>query len=127
MEYTTYDDKEWITFEYDSMGDYLKASILLNQKDNDYSKLKFITRLFDFSQGRFRQSIDGAKIKNFIKAFLSVWNPDANVWHDKEIENGKLTELFIESLALRNIDNDKLKTDASILKNILTRIQYFES
>ncbi|MFR5131033.1 MAG: trypsin-like peptidase domain-containing protein [Segatella copri] len=121
MEYTTYDDKEWITFEYDSMGDYLKASILLNQKDNDYSKLKFITRLFDFSQGRFRQSIDGAKIKNFIKAFLSVWNPDANVWHDKEIENGKLTELFIESLALRNIDNDKLKTDASILKNILDK------
>ena len=43
------------------------------------------------------------------------------MWHDKEIENGKLTELFIESLALRNIDNDKLKTDASILKNILDK------
>lgn len=121
MEYTTYDDKEWITFEYDSMGDYLKASVLLNQKDDDYSKLKFITRLFDFSQGRFRQSIDGAKIKNFIKAFLSVWNPNVDVWHDKEIESGKLTELFIGSLALRNIDNDKLKTDASILKNVLDK------
>ena len=121
MEYTTYNNKEWITFEYDSMGDYLKASVLLNQKDDDYSKLKFISRLFDFSQGRYRQSIDGAKIKNFIRAFLSVWNPDANVWHDKEIENGKLTGLFIESLALRNIDNDKLKTDENILKNILDK------
>ena len=121
MEYTTYDDKEWITFEYDSMGDYLKASVLLNQKDDDYSKLKFIIHLFDFSQGRYRQSIDGVKIKNFIKAFLSVWNPNVEVWHDKEIENGKLTELFIESLALRNIDNDKLKTDTSILKNILDK------
>lgn len=121
MEYTTYDDKEWITFEYDSMGDYLKASVLLNQKDDDYSKLKFIIRLFNFSQGRFRQSIDGGKIKNFIRAFLSVWNPNVDVWHDKEIENGKLTELFIESLALRNIDNDKLKTDASILKNVLDK------
>lgn len=121
MEYTTYDDKEWITFEYDSMGDYLKASVLLNQKDDDYSKLKFITRLLDFSQDRFRQSIDGVKIKNFIKAFLSVWNPNVDVWHDREIESGKLTELFIESLALRNIDNDKLKTDASILKNVLDK------
>lgn len=121
MEYTTYDDKEWITFEYDSMGDYLKASVLLNQKDDDYSKLKFIIRLFNFSQGRFRHSIDGGKIKNFIRAFLSVWNPNVGVWHDKEIENGKLTELFIESLALRNIDNDKLKTDASILKNVLDK------
>ena len=103
------------------MGDYLKASVLLNQKDDDYSKLKFIIRLFNFSQGRFRQSIDGGKIKNFIRAFLSVWNPNVDVWHDKEIENGKLTELFIESLALRNIDNDKLKTDASILKNVLDK------
>lgn len=121
MEYTTYDDKEWITFEYDSMGDYLKASILLKQKDDDYSKLKFITRLLDFSQGKFRQSIDGAKIKNFVRAFLSVWNPNTDVWHDKEIENGKLTELFIESLALRNIDNDNLKNDASILKDVLDK------
>ena len=39
MEYKTYDGREWITFEYDSMGDYLKADVLLRHKDDDYSKL----------------------------------------------------------------------------------------
>lgn len=41
MEYKTYDGMEWITFEYDSMGDYLKADVLLRHKVDDYSKLKF--------------------------------------------------------------------------------------
>lgn len=69
MEYTTYDDKEWITFEYDSMGDYLKASILLNQKDNDYSKLKFITRLFDFHKVDFDNQLMAQKLRTLLRHF----------------------------------------------------------
>lgn len=49
MEYKTYDGMEWITFEYDSMGDYLKADVLLRHKVDDYSKLKFLCRLVDFT------------------------------------------------------------------------------
>lgn len=119
MEYKTYDGREWITFEYDSMGDYLKADVLLSHKDDDYSKLKFLCRLIDFTNAKYQTSIDSTKIVNFIKAFLSVWNPPVELWHHQEIINGKLTDLFIESLALRNVANDLMQTDYTIMEDIL--------
>lgn len=119
MEYKTYDGGEWITFEYDSMGDYLKAYVLLRHKVDDYSKLKFLCRLVDFTAAENQISIDNTKIFNFIKAFLSIWNPSVELWHHKEIINGKLTDLFIESLALRNVANDLMQTDGTIMEDIL--------
>lgn len=119
MEYKTYDGGEWITFEYDSMGDYLKADVLLRHKVDDYSKLKFLCRLVDFTAAEYQISIDNTKIFNFIKAFLSIWNPPVELWHHKEIINGKLTDLFIESLALRNVANDLMQTDGTIMEDIL--------
>lgn len=119
MEYKTYDGGEWITFEYDSMGDYLKADVLLRHNDDDYSKLKFLCRLVDFTAAEYQISIDNTKIFNFIKAFLSIWNPSVELWHHKEIINGKLTDLFIESLALRNVANDLMQIDGTIMKEIL--------
>lgn len=119
MEYKTYDGREWITFEYDSMGDYLKADVLLRHKDDDYSKLKFLCRLVDFTTAEYQTSTDNTKIFNFIKAFLSIWNPPVGLWHHKEIINGKLTDLFIESLALRNVANDLMQTDGTIMEEIL--------
>lgn len=119
MEYKTYDGREWITFEYDSMGDYLKADVLLRHKDDDYSKLKFLCRLVDFTTAEYQTSTDKTKIFNFIKAFLSIWNPPVGLWHHKEIINGKLTELFIESLAFRNVTNDLMQTDGTIMEKIL--------
>lgn len=119
MEYKTYDGREWITFEYDSMGDYLKADVLLRHKDDDYSKLKFLCRLVDFTTAEYQTSTDNTRIFNFIKAFLSIWNPPVGLWHHKEIINGKLTDLFIESLALRNVANDLMQTDGTIMEEIL--------
>lgn len=119
MEYKTYDGGEWITFEYDSMGDYLKADVLLRHKVDDYSKLKFLCRLVDFTTAEYQTSIDNTKIFNFIKAFLSIWNPPVELWHHKEIINGKLTDLFIESLGLRNVANDLMQTDGTIMEDIL--------
>lgn len=119
MEYKTYDGREWITFEYDSMGDYLKADVLLRHKDDDYSKLKFLCRLVDFTTAEYQTSTDNTKLFNFIKAFLSIWNPPVGLWHHKEIINGKLTDLFIESLALRNVANDLMQTDGTIMEEIL--------
>lgn len=119
MEYKTYDGGEWITFEYDSMGDYLKAYVLLRHKVDDYSKLKFLCRLVDFTTAEYQTSIDNTKIFNFIKAFLSIWNPPVELWHHKEIINGKLTDLFIESLGLRNVANDLMQTDETIMEDIL--------
>lgn len=119
MEYKTYDGMEWITFEYDSMGDYLKADVLLRHKVDDYSKLKFLCRLVDFTTAEYQTSIDNTKIFNFIKAFLSIWNPPVELWHHKEIINGKLTDLFIESLGLRNVANDLMQTDGTIMEDIL--------
>ena len=119
MEYKTYDGREWITFEYDSMGDYLKADVLLRHKDDAYSKLKFLCRLMDFTNPKYHTNIDSAKIFNFIKTFLSVWNPPVGLWHHKEIINGKLTDLFIESLAIRTVANDFMQTDCTIIKEVL--------
>lgn len=119
MEYKTYDGREWITFEYDSMGDYLKADVLLRHKDDAYSKLKFLCRLMDFTNPKYHTNIDSAKIFNFIKTFLSVWNPPVGLWHHKEIINGKLTDLFIESLAIRTVANDFMQTDGTIIKEVL--------
>ena len=119
MEYKTYDGMEWITFEYDSMGDYLKADVLLRHKVDDYSKLKFLCRLVDFTTAEYQTSTDNTKIFNFIKAFLSIWNPPVELWHHKEIINGKLTDLFIESLGLRNVANDLIQTDETIMEDIL--------
>ena len=119
MEYKTYDGMEWITFEYDSMGDYLKADVLLRHKVDDYSKLKFLCRLVDFTTAEYQTSTDNTKIFNFIKAFLSIWNPPVGLCHHKEIINGKLTDLFIESLARRNVANDLMQTDGTIMEEIL--------
>lgn len=62
MEYKTYDGMEWITFEYDSMGDYLKADVLLRHKDDDYSKLKFLCRLVDFTTAEYQSSLNSATL-----------------------------------------------------------------
>lgn len=64
MEYKTYDGGEWITFEYDSMGDYLKAYVLLRHKVDDYSKLKFLCRLVDFTAAENQISIDNTCWRN---------------------------------------------------------------
>lgn len=45
-------NQDWITFEYDSMGDYLKADYILRRYQSDIAVLDYIKKGLNFFKGK---------------------------------------------------------------------------
>ena len=117
-EYTT-SEGDFVDFEVDSMGDYLKAERLLNCKCDDGERFRTLVRLFDQMDTAYRDRHNWQKKYNFIKAFLSVWNPSAVYWEKQEFMKGKLTSLLLSSMTMRNLRDDRNTLTANIIGKIL--------
>lgn len=118
MEYTTRGNEELITFEYDSMGDYLKADRLLNYKYDDHNKLNTLLGLCRILYDSNDHKTNKSKIFNFIVSFLSLWNPNKEFWNKQEFINGSLTSALLKSISLRNI-HEQSTLESSVIAKIL--------
>jgi hypothetical protein len=68
----------------------------------------------DYKTGRNWQ-----KTYNFIKAFLSLWNPPAVIWQKPEFIKGKLTSLLLSSMPKRNLQDEENTLTPDIIGNII--------
>ena len=117
-EYTT-EEGDFVDFEFDSMGDYLKAERLLSRNCDDGDRLKTLVRIFDKMDSDYRSNQNWQKKLNFVKAFLSVWNPPPAIWQKPEFIKGKLTSLLLSSIPLRNQRDKENTLTSDILGSIL--------
>ena len=117
-EYST-SEGDFVDFEFDSMGDYLKAERLLSCKCDDSDRFRTLVRLYDQMDTAYHSRRNWQKKYNFIKAFLSVWNPSATYWKKREFMKGKLTSLLLSSMSMRNIRDDRNTLTADIIGDIL--------
>ena len=91
------------TFQYDSMGDYARAWCMQLAYENEEDLLKALVKLAESIKRPTISRSEQTHISNTVKALLSVWNPAENLWQRVEFMNGELTQLLLESLALRNM------------------------
>src|SRR5574344_2561594 len=105
-EYTT-EKGDFVDFEFDSMGDYLKAERLLSRNCDDGERFETLIRIYDRMDADYRSNQNWQKKFNFVKTFLSLWNPPAAIWQQPEFINGKLTSLLLSSMPLRNQRDEK--------------------
>jgi hypothetical protein len=117
-EYST-SEGDFVDFEFDSMGDYLKAERLLSRKCDDGDRFRTLVRLYDQMDAAYHARLNWQKKFNFIKAFLSVWNPSTTYWEKREFMKGKLTSLLLSSMSMRNLRDDRNTLTADIIGDIL--------
>lgn len=117
-EYTTEKD-DFVDFEFDSMGDYLKAERLLSRNCDDGDRFKTLVRIYDKMDADYSSNQNWQKKHNFVKAFLSVWNPPAAIWQKPEFMKGKLTSLLLSSMPLRNQRDEENTLTSDIIGSIL--------
>lgn len=112
-------------FQYDSMGDYMRAYSLMTaaEKDEDILQevLKLVKPINDQGTGNQAQ----IHIKRTIKTFLAEWNPAEDIWKRDEFINGELTQLLLESLELRNLESERSTLPEDMVTSIvLSRNDY---
>lgn len=117
-EYTTEKD-DFVDFEFDSTGDYLKAERLLSRNCDDGDRFKTLVRIYDKMDADYSSNQNWQKKLNFVKAFLSVWNPPAAIWQKPEFMKGKLTSLLLSSMPLRNQRDEENTLTSDIIGSIL--------
>ena len=117
-EYTTEKD-DFVDFEFDSMGDYLKAERLLSRNCDDGDRFKTLVRIYDKMDADYSSNQNWQKKLNFVKAFLSVWNPPVAIWQKPEFMKGKLTSLLLSSMPLRNQRDEENTLTSDIIGSIL--------
>ena len=113
---------DFVDFEFDSMGDYLKAYCLLNRKCEESDRFRTIRNLFDVMDDNYKRG-NGKwqKQYNFIRAFLSIWNPPMVIWQDPVITNGKMTSILLSCLSDRNVRDDENTLTPEVISNILEK------
>lgn len=117
-EYST-NTGDFVDFEFDSMGDYLKAERLLSRKCDDKDRFRTLLILFDKFESTRKARGNWQKQYNFIRAFLSLWNPPASIWGDRVFVKGKLTSLLLSCSSQRNLRDDKNTLTPDLIGEIL--------
>ena len=119
MEYKTKNGM-MTTFQYDSMGDYVRCKMILdNNKWDDYGCLHQLLRLADSIKSV--SETEGNKIKNTIICFLSVWNPSVDIWNRSEFCYGILTHFLLQSMTLRNMKSKRSTLPKGIVADIIRK------
>lgn len=117
-EYFT-DEGGFVDFEFDKMGDYLKAYSLIESKCDDSDRFNTLKRIFDMMDDDYHHGRDTTKKEHFITAFLSVWNPNESIWKRPEFVKGRLTSLLLSCQHLRNIRDKGNTLTRELIGNIL--------
>lgn len=115
-EYRTTNDVDKITFEYDSMGDYLKVDSFISLKKSDREKLELLKKTYAYHQQKY--SIDNSFIKfvDFLERLFSLWNPEHVIWNESECLKGYFTRYILNSFKYRTTGIEESTLSKAALK-----------
>lgn len=117
-EYNT-DKGDFVDFEFDSMGDYLKADRFIVKKNTESAKYQQLVNLYNILDKDAKRGRHWQKKYNFIRAVLSEWNPSESIWQQQEFVKGKLTSILLSSVNLRNERDERNTLTSEIIGNII--------
>lgn len=118
-EYST-QEGDFVDFEFDSMGDYLKADCLLNRKCEENDRFRTLQKLLDIMDDNYNhRKGNWQKQFNFIRAFLSIWNPPTVIWQNPTFIKGQMTSILLSCLQDRNVRDNENTLTSEIITNIL--------
>lgn len=103
---------DFIGFEYDSIGDYLKMRELLNEDSTDESILEYIENGLAKIKPGMEMELYKSQFANVLTYLFSEWEPDINVLTEKIFTNTLLKRCFIDSFPYKKISEgyyEKLK------------------
>lgn len=119
-EYTSsIDGQDYIDFEYESLGDYLKAGCLSDRNMSEVDKLNLLLKYYKILDIKTTPEVLKLKIYSFLRAFLSIWNPSPSVWENKAFQKGCLTSILLSSLHYRNVKDDENTLMSAHIESIL--------
>lgn len=118
MEYRLNKGKK-TTFQYDSMGDYMRAQCLLLDFEKEDDLLNQIVIMAESIKNQSVSHQERMHIANTVKTLLAVWNPNENIWQREEFSNGVLTRLLLESLEMRNLKSEKSTLPENMIASIV--------
>lgn len=88
-----------IGFDYEEMGDFLRAYMLFVSKMDSEAVVNWLCSQDDYIQ---RNKLDGRKFANMIGAFLSIKDPKSEILQFPAFNNGKLTKYLLNALQYKN-------------------------
>lgn len=119
-EYTSSRDGiDYVDFEYESLGDYLKAGCFNDRRMSEGDKLAYLVNLFHIMKRNEQHHLDDGKIYCFLRAFLSIWNPSERIWQSKVFQNGELTSILLSGLHCRNVTDGENTLKSEYIDSIL--------
>lgn len=106
-------NQDWITFEYDSMGDYLKADYILRRYQSDIAVLDYIKRGLNFFKGK-AEDANAIHFQNLVIVLLSIWKPDTNVWIKPDFQRGGMLERYFLNSLYYSTEIEEQRLEAAV-------------
>lgn len=124
MEYSVFDYGDRVGFEFDSMGDYMRSLSLLQSKKDEKDIVAYLAKNLSYFKSNWNHP-DFDHYHNFLKIFLSQWNPQPEVWNMKEFRNGVLSDSLIDSMEYRDMDSEENTLPDDVVLSALYHIRNF--
>lgn len=119
MEYKHRKEQEMFTaFEYEDMGDYVRAKCLNDYNQSDEERLNHLKRMLDGISKQKTLKIPVGRTISTICTFLAVWNPKEEIWHRPEFKTVPFAGLVLQSLKRRHLN----KEDSTLKPELISEI-----
>ena len=94
METLSKDDKDMVMFEFENIGDVLKANALLENMTTD---VEIIDLLKTLSNEIAQQGLPASKFDNMVTALIAMWDKEKDVLDVEEFTHGDFRPMFIRA------------------------------
>ncbi|MCR5711056.1 MAG: trypsin-like peptidase domain-containing protein [Prevotella sp.] len=94
METLSKDDKDMVMFEFENIGDVLKANALLENTESD---VEIIDLLKTLSEEIAQQRLPTSKFDNMVTALIAIWNKETDVLDVEEFTQGDFRPMLIRA------------------------------
>lgn len=95
METLSKDDRDMVMFEFENIGDVLKANALLNSKKSDSDIMELLDNT---SVNLEKNNLSSSKFDNMVTALIAMWNRDKDVIEIEEFIEGKFRPMLIRAV-----------------------------
>lgn len=119
MEYSNRLGEKLTMFQYDSMGDFVRANNIMVLNKTDQERFDYIKRLLNNCKSGNLSHKEINKTLNTVTAFLAVWNPDDSYWEKNDFKSGLLRQTLVSSLADRNLESKSCTLKKTVVQELL--------